>query len=161
MDPRRRAAKTDRNPLIGVLERVLDRRVLSVTEVAEAVRRTGYKPTARSLYGAVSITLATKPHLFRRVQRGWYTSAARPARRNSRRIPTGLGSRGPRPGSSVSALLKVLDGRTMTISEAVGALRKRRYKTGATAKSLYHTAAEALAQSGRFRRVGRGIYTMR
>lgn len=75
----RRAIRVRRSPLIPVLERLLRGRVLSVTEATGAVRRTGYRSNAKSLYSAVGNALAMKPRLFRRVERGLYTSAAEPA----------------------------------------------------------------------------------
>lgn len=84
---------------------------------------------------------------------------ARPAsERRRRRRATGRGSRSPRPGSVVSLLLKALDGRAMTVTEAVAAVRKAGFKTKAKPRSFYTAVAFALAQSGRFRRVGRGRY---
>ncbi len=80
---------------------------------------------------------------------------ARPATGRRRRT-TGRGSRGPRPGSVVSLLSEALKGKTMTVTEAVAAVRKTGYKTKATAKSFYGAVAFALAQSGRFRRGGAG-----
>jgi hypothetical protein len=88
------------------------------------------------------------------------TVRARPAAGRRRRA-TGRGSRNPRSGSVVSLLLTALDGKTMTVTEAVAAVRKAGYRTKATAKSFYGAVAFALAQSGRFRRVGRGRYRAR
>ncbi len=85
---------------------------------------------------------------------------ARPVTERRRRTG-GRGSRGPRPGSVVSLLSDALKGKTMTVTEAVAAVRKAGYKTKATAKSFYGAVAFALAQSGRFRRVGRGRYRRR
>lgn len=61
----------------------------------------------------------------------------------------------------MSVLSKVLQGKTMTVTEATQAVRAAGYQTKAKAVSLYHAVAVRLAQHPRFRRVGRGRYRAR
>ncbi len=156
--------------LVESLAALLKGKTMRVIEAADAVQKAGYRTASRNFRTQVGIALSKGP--FRRVGRGRYTAGERawrdagrggiaaPGRTRHRRA-SGPGSRGPRPGSVVSVLGEALKGKTMTVTEAVAAVRKAGYKTKATAKSFYHAVATVLAKSGRFRRVGRGRYRAR
>jgi hypothetical protein len=58
-------------PLHEALAKAMKRRPMSIGEAIKAVRRAGYKSTARNFRLVVSVALANKKH-FRRVQRGVY-----------------------------------------------------------------------------------------
>jgi hypothetical protein len=75
------------------------------------------------------------------------------ARRKGRR-----GGPRPRNGATlVDSLAKVLDGKTMSVTEVAEAVQKAGYRTSS---SHFRTQVNiALSKSGKFKRVGRGQYT--
>lgn len=77
-----------------------------------------------------------------------------------RRAGRGGGGGGVRPRNELSlveALAKVLDGKTMGVTDAAEAVRKSGYKTNA---ANFRTMVNiALIKSGKFKRVERGQYT--
>jgi hypothetical protein len=68
----RKRPKNDMN-LVQALSKALDGKTMSVTEVAEAVQRQGYKTTSPSFRTIVNQTLINSGK-FRRVSRGQYTA---------------------------------------------------------------------------------------
>jgi hypothetical protein len=73
----------------------------------------------------------------------------------------GRPGRGPRGTSLADLLAGAVKGRTVTVTEAVAAAQAAGYRSRAKGKGFYHAVYIALAQSGRFRRVGRGKYRAR
>lgn len=68
----RRRPRNEMN-LVEALHKVLTNKVMSVTDVSEAVQRAGYKTTSPSFRTIVNQTLINSGK-FRRVERGQYTS---------------------------------------------------------------------------------------
>lgn len=60
--------------LVEALHRTLKGRTLSVTDVAEAVQKGGYKTTSPNFRTIVNQALITHKKLFRKISRGKYTS---------------------------------------------------------------------------------------
>jgi hypothetical protein len=69
----------------------------------------------------------------------------------------GAGSRPRNTATLVDALAKILDGKTMRVTDVAEAVQKAGYRTNS---SHFRTQVNiALSKSGRFKRVGRGQYT--
>jgi hypothetical protein len=60
--------------LVDALAQVLRNKTMSVTEVAEAVQRAGYKTNSANFRTIVNQTLISKKDRFRKVARGQYTA---------------------------------------------------------------------------------------
>lgn len=60
-------------PLATALAATLKDKVMSVTDVSEAVQKDGYRTTSPSFRTIVNQTLINRPDLFKRVDRGQYT----------------------------------------------------------------------------------------
>ncbi|MCL4199335.1 MAG: hypothetical protein KJZ69_17730 [Phycisphaerales bacterium] len=61
-------------PLNMALHNLLKGKTMSVSEAAEAVRKSGYKSNAANFTTVVNLTLLKRTDLFRRVGRGKYTA---------------------------------------------------------------------------------------
>lgn len=73
---RKRGARRHRNAtsLVEALRKSLRRRTLSVTDLAAAVQKAGYKTTSPNFRTIVNQALINNPDLFERVSRGKYTA---------------------------------------------------------------------------------------
>lgn len=60
--------------LVEALAKVLDGKTMSVTDVAEAVQKAGYRTTSPSFRTIVNQTLINNNDRFKRVSRGQYTA---------------------------------------------------------------------------------------
>lgn len=69
-----RTRSTSLQPLNATLQKLLKGRTMSVTEAAEAVRKSGYKSNAANFTSVVNLTLLKRKDLFKRVGRGQYTA---------------------------------------------------------------------------------------
>lgn len=71
--------------------------------------------------------------------------------------PTGLRTRHRNEMSLVEALYKTLDGSRMSVTEAVAAVQRAGYRT--TAVNFRTIVNQTLINSGKFKRLERGVYT--
>lgn len=69
-----RTRSANHQPLNAVLQKLLKGRTMSVTEITEAVRKSGYKSNAANFTSVVNLTLLKRKDLFKRVGRGQYTA---------------------------------------------------------------------------------------
>lgn len=69
-----RTRSASHQPLNAVLQKLLKGRTMSVTEITEAVRNSGYKSNAANFTSVVNLTLLKRKDLFKRVGRGLYTA---------------------------------------------------------------------------------------
>jgi septal ring factor EnvC (AmiA/AmiB activator) len=72
-------------------------------------------------------------------------------------IGTGIRTRPRNATNLVEAMSKVLDGKTMSVTEVAEAVQKAGYQT--TSPSFRIIVNQALLSSGKFKRVARGQYT--
>jgi len=61
-------------PLPKVLHSVMRGKTMGVTEAAEAARKAGYRSSSASFRNIVNQTLLKHPNLFKKVERGQYTT---------------------------------------------------------------------------------------
>jgi hypothetical protein len=89
--------------------------------------------------------------------------AAKPAAKRGRRPGRKRGrkrGRAPRPGSLINLLVQALDAKgKLTVAQAVEAVLASGYKS--KSKSFKLIVNQALAKNRRFKRVGKGVYTLR
>lgn len=69
-----RTRSANHQPLNAVLQKLLKGRTMSVTEITEAVQKSGYKSNAANFTTVVNLTLLKRKDLFKRVGRGQYTA---------------------------------------------------------------------------------------
>lgn len=69
-----RTRSASHQPLNAVLQNLLKGRTMSVTEITETVRKSGYKSNAANFTTVVNLTLLKRKDLFERVGRGLYTA---------------------------------------------------------------------------------------
>lgn len=69
-----RTRSANQQPLNAVLQELPKGRTMSVSEIAEAVKKSGYKTNAANFTTVVNLTLLKRKDLFKRVARGQYTA---------------------------------------------------------------------------------------
>lgn len=67
-----RTRSANHQPLNAVLQKLLKGRTMSVTDITEAVQKSGYKSNAANFASVVNLTLLKRKDLFKRVGRGKY-----------------------------------------------------------------------------------------
>ena len=71
---RRRGRRRSADSLSSLLQSILRGKTMTVAEMAEAAKKTGYKSKSKNFRVIVSLTLLKNRKLFKRVARGQYTA---------------------------------------------------------------------------------------